>query len=271
MNRICWWLVDIVSRMLEPYERDAVRGDFSESNEHGMQALFGLLGLVLRRQVDLWTSWRPWLALLGLVVPVAVFYGRFAMTIRSQGARIEEALPLTHDIGKMVCGSVLGFSWAWIGGFALGSLVRRSAWLYAALFCLVWWQLRGMPLRVFSTSFPLALFLLMLQMALILSFLWGVHEGVRLGSLRVSRSLLFAAAFTILTLVIHIETRHGELAFEFWNSGLKLGDRLAWEPHPLAFAVILWQFGFLTVTTNWLAGRDCLFMTAESGHRFFFP
>lgn len=255
MNRICWWLVDIVSRMLEPDERDAVRGDFSESDERGMQALFGLLGLILRRQVDLWTSWRPWLALLGLVVPVGVLFGRFSMTIWSHGVRLENALWVTDYIGKMVCGCMLVFSWAWTGGFALGSLLRRTAWLYAALFCLVWWQLRGMPLRYFLFSFRLGPFVLMMQMALLLSFLWGVHQGVRLGSLRVSRAVLFAAAVTILTLVIHVETRHGQLALEFWNTGVRLGDRLAWEPHPLSFAVILWQFGFLTVTTNWRRWR----------------
>jgi hypothetical protein len=31
MMRMCWWLVDIVSRTLEPDERDAVRGDLTES------------------------------------------------------------------------------------------------------------------------------------------------------------------------------------------------------------------------------------------------
>jgi hypothetical protein len=34
-NRICWWLVDIASRMLEPYEQDAVRGDFSSHTSVG--------------------------------------------------------------------------------------------------------------------------------------------------------------------------------------------------------------------------------------------
>jgi hypothetical protein len=31
MNRICWWLADIVSRILEPEERDAVYGDHMAS------------------------------------------------------------------------------------------------------------------------------------------------------------------------------------------------------------------------------------------------
>jgi hypothetical protein len=264
MNRICWWLVDIVSRMLEPGEREVVRGDFAESSETGGQMLRGLLGLVVRRQAALWKGWRPWLALLGLVAPVGVLFGRFSfqlnmwfgwlarqfMTIWSQGVRVENALPLTDDIVKMVCGCVLVFSWAWTGGFVLGSLLRRTAWLYASLSCLVWWVLRGVPLL------HLALFVFMMQMALILlPFLWGVHQGIHLGSLRVSRAVLFAAAFTILTLVIQVENSREQLAFKFWSSGGMLGGRLAWDPQPLPFAVILWQFGFLTVTTNWRRWR----------------
>ena len=35
MTRLCWWLVETVSRVLEPDERNAVRGDFAESGETG--------------------------------------------------------------------------------------------------------------------------------------------------------------------------------------------------------------------------------------------
>jgi hypothetical protein len=43
MTRICWWFVDLVSRMLDPDEREAVRGDFVESGESGGHALRGVL------------------------------------------------------------------------------------------------------------------------------------------------------------------------------------------------------------------------------------
>jgi hypothetical protein len=45
MTRICWWFVDLVSRMLDPDEREAVRGDFVESGESGGHALRGVLGI----------------------------------------------------------------------------------------------------------------------------------------------------------------------------------------------------------------------------------
>ena len=47
MTQFCGWLVDKLSRTLEPDERDAVRGDFAESGVSGGQALHDLLGLVL--------------------------------------------------------------------------------------------------------------------------------------------------------------------------------------------------------------------------------
>jgi hypothetical protein len=49
MIRSCWWLVDIVSRLLEADERDAVRGDLAESNASAPQALRDVLGVLVRR------------------------------------------------------------------------------------------------------------------------------------------------------------------------------------------------------------------------------
>jgi len=54
MTRICLWLMDWVSRLLQPNERDAVLGDLAESCEPPGQALLDLLGLVVRRQAALW-------------------------------------------------------------------------------------------------------------------------------------------------------------------------------------------------------------------------
>ena len=38
MSRICWWLVDVVSRALTADERDVVLGDFAESGETGRES-----------------------------------------------------------------------------------------------------------------------------------------------------------------------------------------------------------------------------------------
>jgi len=57
MNRILFWLVDSVSRCLEPNERDAVLGDFAESGNRPGRALRDLLGLIVRRRAALWGGW----------------------------------------------------------------------------------------------------------------------------------------------------------------------------------------------------------------------
>jgi Tat protein translocase TatC len=57
MNRILFWLIDRVSRCLEPNERDAVLGDFTESANAPLRALRDLLGLIVRRRAALWGGW----------------------------------------------------------------------------------------------------------------------------------------------------------------------------------------------------------------------
>ena len=57
MNRIWWWLIDRVSRSLEPNERDTVLGDFTESGEPAGRALVDLVGLIVRRRAALWGRW----------------------------------------------------------------------------------------------------------------------------------------------------------------------------------------------------------------------
>ena len=64
-----WSLIEIAARLLEREEREAVLGDLVESRESAWDGLFGVLGLVLRRQAMLWRSWRPWLAGFGVALP----------------------------------------------------------------------------------------------------------------------------------------------------------------------------------------------------------
>jgi hypothetical protein len=43
MSRICWWLVGILCRLLSPDERDAVRGDLTESGSSGAAAVLDVV------------------------------------------------------------------------------------------------------------------------------------------------------------------------------------------------------------------------------------
>jgi sec-independent protein translocase protein TatC len=54
MNRVAWWLIERMSRLLEPNEREAVLGDFAEAGESATAALLDLAGLLIRRRLAPW-------------------------------------------------------------------------------------------------------------------------------------------------------------------------------------------------------------------------
>ena len=232
-----WRLVDIVSRVLEPDEQDAVRGDFAESGETSGRALRGLLGLALRRQTALWRNWRPWLALLGAVAPFGILLSlvsrRMAQSsaitswlylnnwdwtyVRNTGFRLDFA----HDVAIVLFEFLLLSCWSWTSGFVLGYLSRRAIWINGALFCLVLVtvELWGMPRflgrslllsraddfspnsAVFSGAFYREVFPLIVHTVLVLlPSLWGMRQGLRLAALPLPlRTMLWASSALAMT------------------------------------------------------------------------
>ena len=72
MKRIGCVLADLAAKLLEPQERDVVRGDLAECGVSGWRAFLEVLGLVARRQAALWADWRPWIAVIAIVVPIGL-------------------------------------------------------------------------------------------------------------------------------------------------------------------------------------------------------
>ncbi|HEY6290620.1 MAG TPA: hypothetical protein VI455_03535 [Terriglobia bacterium] len=164
MNRICWRWADILSRMLERNEREAVRGDLAESGETGFRTLLGVLGLVARRQAALWTHWRPWLALVGLIVPLgmllsvasrriadssAIYIWLYANNwdwafVRNPGFRHD----LVHYVSLILLDYLTLVCWSWTGGFVLGAASRGMIQINGVLFCVMlsFGALLGAPL-----------------------------------------------------------------------------------------------------------------------------
>jgi len=151
MNRICWWLVDIVSRALEADERDAVRGDLAESDDSPGHALVSVLGLVVRRQAALWKHWRPWLIMTLLIAPLGMLLSVASRLAADQNAtyiwlyannwdwallRYAEFWYELRDSAVFVVMRCLPLvCWSWTGGFVLGSVSRRLIPANAVLFC----------------------------------------------------------------------------------------------------------------------------------------
>ncbi len=221
MNGVSWRLVDRVARLLDDDDRDAVRGDQAELGASAGMALREVLGLVARRQTALWKDWRPWLTLVGFVLPVGVLltfvadglgraYDLYFWIFRNHadidsGILSEIGLTIPHGIAFLVTRSLLLACVSWISGFVLGSIARRTVWINGALVGLLLLAaalpLGSQPYQydvnggIFSLRFYRAIFpVLRLSLLVILP----AFCGIRLGLARILRpsiqALLWIAA-----------------------------------------------------------------------------
>jgi len=253
MNRIFWGLVDISSRMLDPEEREVVRGDLAESGETGSHALSGVLGLVVRRQAALWTDWRPWLALVGLVVPLgmllsivskstadgsAVYIWMYANNwdwdfVRNAGFRYE----LAHCIPIVFMPYLMLVCWSWTCGFVLGSVLRRVIRLNSVLFCLMllFGALLGAP-RYFE-------------------YYWQyLHRAFSFPALPVQNDPVFALTFYRVMLPLIVQAF---LVVIPSVSGMRQGIKAAWfRPLPRA---VMWTMAIAAIATMVIQNRIWLF------------
>jgi hypothetical protein len=217
-------LLDIVSRLLDPEEREAVRGDLEESAETGVAALRDLLGLVARRQVALWKDWRPWLGFAGVVIPLGILLNEIgkhlahstaiyawmylnnwtARYLQNAGFRNEllhYALWFALDYATLMC-------WSWTVGFVLGSLSRRAIWVNGAAFCLVlvgeslFVQTRnyGVNAAAFAVEFyRSALPLILLIILILIPGVLGMYKGSRERALSPIQLMVAVATLASLT------------------------------------------------------------------------
>lgn len=156
MSALLWRGVEWLAHGLEPEEREAVLGDLHESGSGAAACVLGLAGLVLRRQMQLWRDWRPWLGLLGIAIPSGLLLADFALMLARtydlyawivgnyavMDLQILEETGFTLRHGAAVFASYLGLLlvWSWTGGFALASISGRALWWNAAAVCAVWWS-----------------------------------------------------------------------------------------------------------------------------------
>jgi hypothetical protein len=236
VSRFCWWLADLVSRTLEPDEREAVRGDLAESGETGGRAFLDVLGLALRRQSALWMNWPPWVILAGLVLPLGVLLCLISRR-DADGSAISLWLYLSNwdpaylgnpafcrelaqHAGAILTGYFTLFCWSWSSGFLLGSMSRRRLPFHGILFSLfvLFGALLGTPPRhlghalfyrardfpnnaaVFDLPFYRIVFPLILQFTLVIGpSVWGMCHAERVASGRpLFRTLLWTAAIATL-------------------------------------------------------------------------
>lgn len=280
---IGWWLVEWTSGLLEPDERDAVRGDLTELGMTGTQALQDLLGLVVRRQLGFWTDWRPWVALLTVTVPIGLLLSHvvrwwadssaiYAWLYANNWTWNFLTIPgARHDLAHYSTGIFLEYlsliAWSWTSGFVLGCLARRTLWITGLVFSLVVVagafgttsvaRANGFNSAVFSTTFYGTAFPLILRTVLVLlpAFL-GVRRSLRSSSLPLLRAILGALAVAILTLW----TAKGLESSMIFGRGVIPPDAgpdglmgTADDPRPLRLLplVMMWPVVYIVAITSW--------------------
>jgi hypothetical protein len=280
MTRICWWLVDLVSRMLASDEREAVRGDFMESGESGGRALRDVLGLVVRRQAALWKDWRPWLAVVGLVIPLGMLLSIVSRDTAGVNATYiwlyanNWDWALLKDVGfwYVFAGSVtLVFvtcltlvCWSWTAGFVLGSISRRIVPVCGVLFCLMLvGGLLGVPRYLAywlpydpspDTHKPVALALYRLMLPLIVQAvlvavpsLWGMRQAAEAGRFSpLLRSVLWTAAIGTLTMLLIQEPGFIFFLKAYWLPRIWQGWHIR-----LIQPIVYWPVAYMVVNAIW--------------------
>ena len=198
-----WSLLETICRALEPEERQAVLGDLAESGETGIRALAAVAGLVVRRQLGLWKSWRPWVALLGLL-PVLLTFSCVTPSIVLIIERYPwKNVPQSRQeiILMLFAVTLLTAVCSWAVGFVTVSLARRAMVSVAALLATgaLWaichQQAAHTPLGILFTG----LFQLVLHLA---PFAHGLRRGAGCGRLTPQQGLLLAGAALLLLLIL---------------------------------------------------------------------
>lgn len=235
LSRAVWLLVDRLAQLLEPEEREAVQGDLVEAGESAQQALWEVLGLLIRRQAGIWKSWRPWLAAFGLALPSSLLLMGFSLSVSRAyqqfiGTTILKTTGLTVGPGfsLLLCDIFLLIGWAWTGGFLVGSISRRTVWVSATLsfapcvFCLERFRIASLSRLCLLLFLPPAI--------------WGVRRGLRIARIKLSSAIVLASSVTALTIPM-------------WSS------RGAWIPN----WALSWPAWYLVATAQkprWISRRQ---------------
>ena len=216
-------LADLASTLLEPHERDVVRGDLAECGVNGWRACLEVLGLVARRQAALWADWRPWLALVGVVLPIGVLLSHASRSWADSTAldislyvRLWEWSYLQypgwrHELFwsfESIALSAAALSvWSWTCGYMLASVSRRTVWITAIVLALVVFLATlgtSTVARITHDKFAghfygVVLPRLFRAAFVMLPVLWGIYSR-RKGVIR--PTMLFAGAALVITLTV---------------------------------------------------------------------
>lgn len=269
MTRARLRLLHLASLLLQPADREAVLGDLTESGATLFEAVSGILGLALRRQIGLWRNWQPWLALIGVAGVAGSFlsYSVFGLdlgigeqirTYVKYGVRYEMGVSGAQDVTSLAILVAAVCFWSWTSGFVLGSLSGRAAWLTGIFFylavCTSWYfrHLLFDQIRYSSGGYraPIPLLLLSLiapftfvRICVLVCAVWGAIVGVRKHVLGSRRAVEMGV--TGIVLIVLLLWTGGW--YEAAKPGLSNGvwQPVSWTTRILPLLVMSWPVAYL--------------------------
>lgn len=149
ISGIAWRCIEAAAGLLTPLEREVVLGDLAETDLGACRGLADVFGLVVRRQLQVLTGWRPWAAVFGLTVPGSLLLMGYSVSVSSIYESVIAhkillgATPVMDEpFIQLLWRGLLLIGGSWICGFVVGTMARRTLWLsvvsscFPCLFCL---------------------------------------------------------------------------------------------------------------------------------------
>jgi hypothetical protein len=210
--RAVWFLLERVSCILEPAEREAVLGDLKEAGEGPWQTLVEIVGLVLRRQAGHWKDWRPWVAAIGVSVPTSfLLMGDSVMLFSGFVTLAQASAPrqlFAAEVEILSVQALLLAGWSWTSGYLVGSVSRRTVWFSIMAYCApCLFCLSRFHIETFS-RLSLLLFVLPLAVGL-----WQGRRGQRMGR---RFGVAVAAIVTALAIITRVGVTGGVGNASIW-------------------------------------------------------
>ncbi|AEU34485.1 hypothetical protein [Granulicella mallensis] len=152
---------------LDEEEREAVAGDLLEAHESPLASVLQVLGLVLRRQLNHWARWQPWLVFIAVVTPLAVVLSQTAREFAGWAAVYSWMLINNTDATLL---RTPGF---WHGALEYGGAIVKFG---LVLFCCSW--VCGRLIAKLSRHTRLSMGLLLLVISLLVNII-GIPSHAR--------------------------------------------------------------------------------------------
>lgn len=149
VNRLITVAIAMVCRLIRPDAREALLGDLTEAGANRLAVLRGLLGFVARSRLQPWLSFRPWLLVAGIAIPLALQLNIAAARLSNVHSvylwmyadnwtrRYLGAGWLWSELVPMLLASIFGWLLltvaAWVGGFVLARLSPGTVWIQATV------------------------------------------------------------------------------------------------------------------------------------------